>query len=81
MILSSLGDVNADWAVDDADKTAMIGRVAAPLGYLAADYPGAAIFKYRCCDANNDRNINNLDANTIAASPAPVGFYLPTDYK
>lgn len=85
VILAPVGDVNGDGAVTtgaDSDETAVKGRVTAPLGYTAEHYAAAAIFKFRTCDVNNDRNINNIDANTIRAGAARVtNFYLPTGYK
>lgn len=93
ILLSDLGDVNADNTVKADDRVTGVGgdeglvkgRVTAPLGYMAKEYPNAAIFKFRCCDVNNDRNINNIDANTIRAgvkTPALLqNFYLPTAYR
>lgn len=51
-------------------------------------YPYANIFKYRVCDVNNDRNVNNIDANLIhknvrlaAAGQQPfLKFYDPVHY-
>ena len=68
----------------------MKGRVTDPLGYTAANYEYAGIFKHRTCDVNNDRNINNIDANNIQVEVAGSGnqvnrgvkqYYLPTGYK
>lgn len=85
VILAPVGDVNGDGAVTTgagSDEAAVKGRVTAPLGYTAEHYEAAAIFKFRTCDVNNDRNINNIDANTIRAGAARVtNFYLPTGYR
>ena len=65
-----------------------------PLGYEAGGwnattkvqtvYPWSNIFKYRVTDVNNDRNINNIDANQVAANVKANGgwlqFYHPYDY-
>jgi len=80
IVLTRNGDVNADRAADGADVDAVQNRVSLPLGYESAAYTDGMLFRYRVCDANNDRNINNIDANTIAAG-ALDQFYLPVDYK
>ena len=69
-----------------------------PLGYEAGGwdgtketvYPYANIFKYRVADVNNDRNINNIDANQVAVNVKKdrtaldesnwLRFYDPRDY-
>ena len=46
------------------------------------DYPAWRLFRYRCCDVNNDRNINNVDANDILhGKDSIVAYYQPTDYS
>lgn len=46
------------------------------------DYPAWRLFRYRCCDVNNDRNINNVDANNILNGKSSiVAYYQPTDYS
>lgn len=89
VVLAPVGDVNADLAVvhRNGDEELMKGRVTDPLGYTAANYEYAGIFKHRTCDVNNDRNINNIDANNIqVGSGNQVNrgvkqYYLPTGYK
>lgn len=87
VILSPLGDVNADTPNTDekvtppSDIELLKNRVADPLGYTAQNYDDAAVFRFRCCDVNLDRNINNIDANALAADkPAAPKLYLPMDY-
>lgn len=90
VILAPVGDVNADGSsasttdkeliekrYSDSDDTA--GHAYPALGYMA--YSDNSIFKLRTVDVNNDRNINNADANTIKKGTAVQTFYLPTDYK
>lgn len=92
VVLAPVGDVDADRTVTEAtDRPLVKGRVTDPLGYLAENYEGAAIFKLRTCDVNNDRNINNIDANAIAADGVTnpksdylekiQKYYLPIGYK
>ena len=65
-----------------------------PLGYEAGGwddtnkketvYPRANIFKFRVADVNNDRNVNNIDANQAAKNVKDKGgwlrFYDPVEY-
>lgn len=91
VILAPVGDVNSNMPAGDADAWQHVSdhvdeqlvkdRVTAPLGYMADYYPDGAIFKLRTCDVNNDRNINNIDANTIRVRKVIERFYLPVDYK
>lgn len=91
VVLAPVGDVNADLAVTVTDERLVKGRVTNVMGHLAENYDGAAIFKLRTCDVNNDRNINNIDANAIAADGVtnPKSdylekirkYYLPVGYK
>lgn len=92
VVLAPVGDVNADLTVThrNGDEKLMKGRVTDPLGYTAANYEYAGIFKHRTCDVNNDRNINNIDANNIQVEVAGSGnqvnrgvkqYYLPIGYK
>lgn len=101
VVLAPVGDINADLRITTvpsgvstdhtSDEGLVKGRVTAPLGYLAENYEAAAIFKLRTCDVNNDRNINNIDANAIAADGATnpnsdylekiLRYYLPVGYK
>ena len=92
VVLAPVGDVNADLTIThrSGDERLMKGRVTDPLGYTAANYEWAGIFKHRTCDVNNDRNINNIDANNIQIEVAGSGnqvnrgvkqYYLPTGYK
>lgn len=80
----------------DSDEYHIEDRVGTdPLGYEAGkapdtthpngvDYPFANIFKYRVADVNNDRNINNIDANQVQKNVKLNGgwlqFYDPVDY-
>lgn len=99
VILREVGDVNVDGTrnagshTKGTDEYAMEDRVTHdPLGYEAGDwdgtketvYPYANIFKFRVADVNNDRNINNIDANQIAKNVKDKGgwlrFYDPVDY-
>lgn len=77
------------------DEYALEDRVTHdPLGYEAGGwdavnnqetvYPYANIFKFRVADVNNDRNINNIDANQVAKNVKDKGgwlrFYDPVEY-
>ena len=80
----------------DSDEYHIEDRVGVdPLGYEAGgavdasnlygkDYPFANIFKFRVCDVNNDRNINNIDANQLdknaRAGTGWLRFYHPWEY-
>ncbi len=80
------GKTNDEYQIED--------RVTDPLGYEAGEwdaaekketvYPSANIFKFRVADVNNDRNINNIDANQVAKNAKDNGgwlqFYDPVDY-
>lgn len=90
VILAPVGDVNADGHSASTDDVSLIekrysdsdnttGHAYPALGYMA--YSDNSIFKLRTVDVNNDRNINNADANTIKKRTAVQTFYLPTDYK
>lgn len=83
VVLAPVGDVNADLTITrrDGDEKLMKGRVTDPLGYTAVNYEWAGIFKHRTCDVNNDRNINNIDANNIQSDKGVKQYYLPTGYK
>lgn len=83
VVLAPVGDVNADLTItrQNGDEKLMKGRVTDPLGYTAANYEWAGIFKHRTCDVNNDRNINNIDANNIQSDEGVKQYYLPTGYK
>lgn len=88
VILAPVGDVNADLSVTtgvtQSDEALLEGRISPNAGYPALGYmtyASDAIFKLRTCDVNNDRNINNIDANTIEKGTAVKQFYLPIDYK
>lgn len=83
VVLAPVGDVNADLAIvrRSGDEALMKGRVTDPLGYTAANYEWAGIFKHRTCDVNNDRNINNIDANNIQSDEGVKQHYLSTGYK
>lgn len=81
---------------EGTDEYAIEDRVTHdPLGYEAGGwdaaggvetvYPSANIFKFRVADVNNDRNINNIDANQIAKNVKDgdtgwLQFYDPEDY-
>lgn len=98
VILRGVGDVNTDGVRTNgsttagSDEYAIEDRVTDPLGYAAGGwdgtqetvYPHANVFKYRVCDVNNDRNINNIDANlvdkNVRASGGWLRFYEPVDY-
>lgn len=79
--------VNDEYAIEDRVTHDPLGYEAG--GWDAANrvqtvYPYANIFKFRVCDANNDRNINNIDANQVAKNVKDKGgwlrFYDPVDY-
>lgn len=92
VILREVGDVNVDGGRDSGshtpgtDEYAIEDRVTNdPLGYEAGQwsaangetvYPHANIFKFRVCDVNNDRNINNIDANQVAENVKKGGGWL-----
>lgn len=81
IILSRNGDVTLDGgAAGSPDAAAIEGRLGSSLGHEAAGYPDSRLFLYRVCDANNDRNLNNVDANAIRGGKC-VTYYLPTEYN
>ena len=100
IVLYRNGDVNADRGttgtahVTEADATAIQERfvddVTKKLPLEAPNYSTLVdmlVYRYRILDANNDRNINNIDSNlirevldTTSAINALTEFYLPTDY-
>jgi len=94
IILAPVGDVNADGKVStavDSDVAYIQNRVADPLGGMQTPdantsgaqpaYPAWRLFRYRSCDTNNDRNVNNIDANQILRRlDGIVAYYKPTDY-
>lgn len=82
-------------AAAKSDEYAIEDRITHdPLGYEAGKwdetlgkqtvYPYANIFKFRVADVNNDRNINNIDANQVAKNVKDKGgwlsFYDPVNY-
>lgn len=86
VILAPVGDVNADGTVGNTVDERLIetrysvaGSDEPALGYMA--YTEDAIFKLRTVDVNNDRNINDVDANAIGKGKTVEKFYLPTGYK
>lgn len=86
VVLAPVGDVNSDGTVGDTVDESLIetrysvtGSAEPALGYMA--YTTDAIFKLRTVDVNNDRNINDADANAIGKNATVETFYLPTNYK
>lgn len=81
VVLAQVGDVDADLTrtagsdIATSDEYRIENRVTDPLGYTAGKwnaaggketvYPAANLFKLRVCDVNNDRSVNNIDANTV----------------
>lgn len=82
VLLGPVGDANADnFPVNTDDKDYIQNRLSDPLGYTVEDYSDANVFRFRQVDSNNDRNINNIDANEIMSSDRIVDqYYLYTDY-
>ena len=90
IILSPNGDVNADLALNNDDASAIRQRFsnALPLELADAVYSDSdkLLYRYRIVDANNDRNINNVDGNLIRrvhsflAPEKLTEFYRPTEY-
>ncbi len=92
IILSPKGDVDANIEttsnvyVTATDADAVRDRYSASLPLEATNYPQAdqLLYRYRILDANNDRNINNIDSNLIRRSIATgvslTEFYRPVDY-
>lgn len=100
IILSPVGDVNADRGVCNGKETPATGlpsdvdyihnRITDPLGGMTGDNPTDAsnyyiqwrLFRYRCIDSNNDRNVNDVDANVILNDKDHiVPYYKPTGYR
>lgn len=86
VVLAPVGDVNADGVltgtVDEylIEKRFSVANTDEPaLGYMA--YNSDAIHKLRTVDVNNDRNINDADANAISKGKTVGKFYLPIGYK
>ena len=85
IILPAVGDINADRFViasgSQNDGALIQDRVTNPLGYTATNYADARLYRYRVCDVNNDRNLNNIDSNQIYYGVNTIiPYYLPTGY-
>lgn len=93
VILRHLGDINA--TVEEGNSTNRADgedyediqlRIIEP--YRLADhidvlnYPDwdKTVYRYRICDVNNDRNINNINAIRILNEETLTDFYRPVDY-
>lgn len=93
-VARTAGKYNSGNASQGTDEYVLEHRVTDPLGYEAGGwddltdtettYPYANIFKFRACDVNNDRNVNNIDGNLIdknvKAGSGWLRFYHPYDY-
>lgn len=92
IVLAPNGDVNADLSLvtDVKDANALRKRFSAGLPldlddtvYIAAD---KLLYRYRIVDANNDRNVNEVDADLIREVTTSIvdgtltQFYRPTEY-
>lgn len=92
IVLTRNGDMNADLSTNEADGTAIQNRFGGTatdpinLPLNSANYPEGdkLLYRYRILDTNNDRNVNNIDANLIRevlrTNSALTEFYLPIDY-
>ena len=82
IVLARVGDVDANRQAEHVDGELIQNRVADPLGdTAAASFPDWRLYRYRVCDVNNDRNINNIDANKLYYGVDQiVPYYKPTDY-
>lgn len=85
IVLSPNGDVEANLLLNSDDSEALLHRfrTALPLELPTGVFSKAdqLLYRYRILDANNDRNINNVDANLIRRTPGKVKqFYRPTEY-
>lgn len=90
IVLAPRGDVDSDLDVDGDDSDDIHSRYSVPLPIDqfsgSNNYPDGdkLVYRYRIVDANNDRNINNIDANLIGrllrTGETLPRFYLPTDY-
>lgn len=83
IILPSNGDVNVSGAVDDDDSVKIKGRYTDRLPYesLPGYIMGGFLYRYRVCDANNDGNANDADANLIHADKTPIKYYTGGETK
>ena len=79
IVLNRLGDVDQSGAAEVIDAGMLEQRVNSALGY-EANYTDSQLFRSRVCDVNNDRNINQIDANGIHGG-AKGEFYMPTGYS
>lgn len=79
IILTANGNVDMRGAADAADAVKIKGRYRhkerLPFENLPTYVSGGALYKYRICDANNDGDINAVDANLLQAGAAPVKYY------
>lgn len=92
IVLTPNGDVDADKTVTDVDRVSIQQRFnqdkALPYELATTVYSEAdeLVYKYRVVDANNDRNINNIDAGmirkvtTLLPTAKLTEFYRPTEY-
>lgn len=76
IVLGSRGDVNLDGSADDRDGILLTNRYQSRMPYTIKGYEaGGALYKYRMCDANTDRNVNFADKNYIKKYTNMVEFY------
>lgn len=88
VLLRHLGDIDAYDGPKANDDDAEYIRQRVILDGMLADtsdvvnYPDwdKTLYRYRICDVNNDRNINNIDANRIQNETTLTDFYRPVDY-
>ncbi len=77
IILTENGDVDISGEAGAADAVKIKGRYRERLPYesLPTYVNGGFLYKYRVCDANNDGDINSVDANLLQAGATPVKYY------
>lgn len=77
IVLTTNGDVNIDGTANSADAVKIKARYRERLPYesLPTYISGGFLYKYRVCDANNDGDINAVDANLLQAGASPVKYY------
>lgn len=83
VVLYPKGDTDDSGAVDTDDYNNLYNRmkngINAKIFNTRTDW--AAVYAYRICDVNTDRNVNSIDANNIKKNQTFTQFYeeLPTE--
>lgn len=82
IVLYEKGDTDGTNAVDTTDYDNLYNRMGNGIssGILNNPADWCAVYTYRICDVNSDRNVNSIDANNMKTNQSFTQFYeeLPT---